>query len=111
MSDIKEQKTVELNFDELKAFINERKIVTIYDLAFRFEAELDVLRDMFRFHAENERWFTNTKSVADVCLVRANETEYAGLFRILAENHVLFDVMEIEALEAGEDELPVVELE
>ncbi len=62
---------------------------------------LDVLRDMFRFHAENERWFTNTKSVADVCLVRSDETEYAGLFRILAENHVLFDVMEIEALEAG----------
>jgi NAD-dependent dihydropyrimidine dehydrogenase PreA subunit len=37
---------VELNFEELKEFIQERKMVTIYDLAFRFEAELDVLRDM-----------------------------------------------------------------
>lgn len=31
------------NLAEIKNFIKERKIVTIYDLAFRFEADLDAM--------------------------------------------------------------------
>ncbi len=78
-------------------------------------ASLEVLREVFGFHAENEKWFTGTRSVADVVVIRAGGQEYAGIFRILAENHVLFDVIESAALEAGDtpkglDEYEVVVL-
>lgn len=63
---------------------------------------LGMVRDAFRFHAENEHWFTNTRSAADVCLVKAGGQEYAGLFRILAENHILFDVMSLSAIAGGQ---------
>ncbi len=63
---------------------------------------LDIMRSVFGFHAKNEKWFTNTKSVADVCLIRAGGAEYTGLFRILAENHILFDVIENAALAQGD---------
>ncbi len=63
---------------------------------------LGLVRDIFAFHAANERWLTGTGSVADVCLVKGAGREYEGLFRILAENHVLFDVMSLSALEGGD---------
>jgi len=65
---------------------------------------LGLVRDVFRFHAQNERWFTNTRSAADVCLVKGGGQEYAGLFRILAENHILFDVMSLSAI--AEEQTP-----
>ena len=62
----------------------------------------DNVRDVFGFHAENERWLTNTKPVADVCLIKGRWNEYKGLFRILSENHVLFDVISAKAMAGTE---------
>ncbi|MHC4659987.1 MAG: alpha-amylase family protein [Planctomycetota bacterium] len=59
----------------------------------------DNVRDVFGFHAENERWLTNTKPVADVALIKGgNRDEYKGLFRILSEEHILFDVISTKAI-------------
>jgi hypothetical protein len=65
-------------------------------------SSLDTMRDIYQFHANNERWFTGTEPVSDVCLVRQDGPEYRGLFRILSENHILFDVIEKAALEQSE---------
>ena len=61
---------------------------------------LEMVKEIYRFHADNEKWFADTKPVADVCLVNPSGggREYTGIFRILAENHVLFDVIDQRAL-------------
>ncbi len=55
---------------------------------------LDIVKDIFTFHEANERYFTRLQSRAPVLLVRQSSSEFRGLLRILAENHVLFDAME-----------------
>ncbi|MEH0468354.1 family 10 glycosylhydrolase [Streptomyces sp. B21-097] len=53
------------------------------------------VRDLYAFHAAHERYYTGTTSLADVCLVQPKEPgpEFFGVFRILAEHHVQFDVV------------------
>jgi len=64
---------------------------------------IDYAQDIFDFHSQNEKWLSNTKPMADVCLIKgANRDEYKGLFRILSENHILFDVISAKAMTAGE---------
>lgn len=61
------------------------------------------VREVFCFHALNERWLTGTRPVADVCLIKgSNINEYRGLFRILSENHILFDVISAKAMTGAE---------
>jgi len=60
------------------------------------------VRDVFGFHAENERWLTNTRPVSEVCLINGGGNEYKGLFRILSENHIPFDVISTKAMTGAE---------
>jgi len=60
---------------------------------------LDLVRGIFRFHAENEQWLADSERLADVGLVRRGGEEYEGLFQILAERHVPFDLA---SLDGGE---------
>ncbi|WP_318807609.1 alpha-amylase family protein [Streptomyces scabiei] len=55
----------------------------------------DQVRDLYGFHAAHERHYTGTTPVSDVCLVqpRGRGAEFFGVYRILAENHVQFDVI------------------
>jgi hypothetical protein len=55
----------------------------------------DLVRDLYASHAEHERYYTGTSSLADVCLVQPKEPgeEFFGLYRILAEHHIQFDVL------------------
>jgi hypothetical protein len=60
---------------------------------------LENVHDIFGFHAQNEKWLSNTKPVADVALIKGgNRDEYKGLFRILSEEHILFDVISTKAI-------------
>jgi hypothetical protein len=59
----------------------------------RFSA--DVVRDVFGFHAKNEKWFRTTSPGADAGLVRTGSDEYRGLFEILSEHHVAFDLVDL----------------
>ncbi len=70
---------------------------------------LEDAKEIFRFHKQNERYFTGTSSLADCCLVvPSNSTyygsmkEFKGIFRILAQNHILFDCMHDSVLEKPE---------
>ncbi len=57
------------------------------------------VEDIFNFHSQNEKWLSNTKPAAALCLIKGdNRNEYKGLFRILTENHILFDVISAKAM-------------
>ena len=52
------------------------------------------VREVFHFHRQYEELFAKLKSEAEVLLVRSgSQAEYRGLFRILKEAHILFDVV------------------
>ena len=56
----------------------------------------DAIKRIYRYHAENEEAYANTRSMASVALLRpdnANPAEYRGWFRVLTENHFPFDVL------------------
>lgn len=57
---------------------------------------LDLLRHLYKFHAANEKWLVDTKPACEVGLVRRGDNEYNGLFQILCENHVAFDLTDLD---------------
>ena len=63
---------------------------------------LDQVRDIYRFHADNEQWLTNTFELADVGLVvdlAQGSEEHDGWLKILGESHLSFDLVSL----AGSD--------
>ncbi len=54
------------------------------------------VKDVFRFHKKNEKYLHHTVSGNEVLVLHdgLSDKEYKGLFEILTENHILFDVME-----------------
>lgn len=59
---------------------------------------LDEVRDTFRFHAENEPWLLDTFELADVGLAldaTGQSDEYRGLYKVLAESHIAFDLVSL----------------
>jgi len=57
---------------------------------------LENMKDIFQFHRKNERYLHHTNSGNKVLMLHDYHSgnEYNGLFEILTENHILFDVME-----------------
>jgi hypothetical protein len=57
---------------------------------------LDNMKKVFQFHKRNEEYLHHTRSGNKVLLLHDyhSGSEYNGLFEILTENHILFDVME-----------------
>ncbi|MGG4478837.1 family 10 glycosylhydrolase [Paenibacillus illinoisensis] len=57
----------------------------------------EAVRDIFRYHAAHEHIYGNLASMAEVILIKPKApeagTEYLGLFKMLKEAHVLFDVI------------------
>lgn len=54
------------------------------------------VKDIFRYHADNEAYYARLRSCADVALLNgphANLGEFRGWFRVLVENHFLFDTL------------------
>lgn len=57
------------------------------------------VKEIFHYHALHEAQYVDLRSRADVLLLKASEHEgeYRGWFRVLAENHFLFDVVRLDA--------------
>jgi hypothetical protein len=53
---------------------------------------LDLTAALYNFHANNERWLLETTPAAEVALIRRGDEEYDGLFQILSEHHVAFEL-------------------
>jgi hypothetical protein len=69
---------------------------------------LDLVGELYRFHAANERWLQRTRSAAEVALVRRDGDEHEGLVKILLENHVAFQPARIDADDLAGCRLAVV---
>lgn len=67
---------------------------------------LEKVADVFHFHKKYEDYFHHTRSGNKILLLHDGQSnrEYRGIFEILTENHVLFDVMEHFSL--GSDDMP-----
>jgi len=59
---------------------------------------LDQLHNIYRFHQANEKWLLNTRELSVVGLVvdgvRSSD-EYRGLYEILAQSHITFDLVSL----------------
>lgn len=67
----------------------------------------DSVKEIFRFHQERESYYTGLRSLAEVCLVvpegskmYGSSKEFKGIMRILAENHVQYDLLHDSVLES-----------
>jgi hypothetical protein len=59
----------------------------------------EAVKDMFHYHAAHEEVYVGMRPQADVMLLKAgiNQNEYQGWFRVLVEQHILFDVVRTDA--------------
>ena len=57
------------------------------------------VQELFHYHADHETLYTGMRSMAQVLLLKGggSEGEYRGWFRVLTENHILFDVARLDA--------------
>lgn len=75
----------------------------------RFEGYPDRLgceaaKEVFRFHARHEKYYGQLRSIARVALLKpmkkqGDQHAYRGAYRILKEEHVLFDILPVDVLE------------
>ncbi|NHN29009.1 alpha-amylase family protein [Paenibacillus agricola] len=70
---------------------------------------MDSVKDIYSFHKQNEHYYTNIRSIADVCLIEpyssavyGSMSEFKGMFRMLSELHIAFDVVRDHVLEDPE---------
>ncbi|WP_186445582.1 alpha-amylase family protein [Paenibacillus cremeus] len=61
---------------------------------------MEAVKDIYTFHRDNEQYYTQLQSHADLCLIYPDSSsyygsikEFQGLYRMLSEQHVLFDVV------------------
>lgn len=64
-------------------------------------AGVEAMREVFRFHEEHEKLYGQQRSEAKVLLFRTSKHshEYLGLFKMLKEKHIQFDVLDSAAYE------------
>jgi len=67
---------------------------------------------LFRFYVANESLYVGSRPAARLALLAHNRwsTEYQGIFRVLAEEHILFNVLEPDAIRENPDILSQYEL-
>jgi len=65
---------------------------------------LPVVSSIFNYHKKNEQYYGSFQSVSEIALIKPGKTsqadlkEYFGLFKMLKEEHVLFDVLQQKTL-------------
>jgi len=65
------------------------------------------IQEVFKFHRDNEQYFGDLRPISDVVLIKPNGfnksamREYLGVFKMLKEQHIMFEVVEQDALETA----------
>jgi hypothetical protein len=59
---------------------------------------IPIMEDIYRFHKTNEKLFANLQPVSKLALIRGSKEEYMGMIKLLSEEHIMFDVLETEAV-------------
>lgn len=62
------------------------------------------LKDIYGFHKNNDKLFTNLESAAKVALIRGSNQEYRGLIKLLSEEHIIYDIITPAVI--GTDRIP-----
>jgi len=55
------------------------------------------IQEIYHYHAAHEETYLNIRSKANIALLNGDVGEYRGWFRLLAENHFLFDSLATDA--------------
>ncbi|UCC98931.1 MAG: hypothetical protein JSW66_03400 [Phycisphaerales bacterium] len=69
---------------------------------------LDIVRDIYRFHAANERFLVDTRPAAQVALFAGENAEYMGMLEILCENQIPFELTQLDPEQLKRYELIIV---
>ena len=69
---------------------------------------LDIVRDIYRFHAANEQFLVDTKPAAQVALFPGKNTEYMGMLQILCENQIPFELVQLDLPRLEKYEIVIV---
>ncbi|WP_010269062.1 alpha-amylase family protein [Paenibacillus senegalensis] len=73
-------------------------IIGVFD-GYTDHSSFPIVQEIFRFHKENERYFGQLQSMARIALVKPSGAqgndirEYLGIFKMLKESHIPFDVI------------------
>ena len=65
---------------------------------------IPTLNELYGFHREHEKLFTNIQSVNKVAVIVGTRGEYQGIMKILTEEHIMYDLIEPAVI--GTDRLP-----
>jgi Beta-galactosidase len=65
---------------------------------------IPTLNSLYGFHKTNEKLFTNVQSVNKIALIRGSRDEYQGIIKMLTEEHIMYDIIELSAI--GSERLP-----
>ncbi|MCY1103719.1 family 10 glycosylhydrolase [Shouchella clausii] len=85
-------------------------IIGVFD-RYSDQKNFPTVKDIFRFHEENEQYYGQLLSVEEIALIKptgpqvSNETEYLGIFKMLKEEHKPFDVVCQHQLVTNEEKL------
>jgi hypothetical protein len=65
----------------------------------RVEGQIDrkgqpLISEIFRFHKNHEKIFTNNESLAKVGLIMGSSDDYRGIMRLLTEEHIMYDLIQ-----------------
>lgn len=69
---------------------------------------LDIVRDIYRFCAANEKYLLDTKPAAQVALFARENTEYMGMLQILCENQIPFELVGLDLPQLEKYEIIIV---
>jgi hypothetical protein len=69
---------------------------------------LDIMKDIYRLHADNEQVLSHTVSAAEIGLVRRGDDEYKGILQILSENHLSFEFVLVEPQQLAQYKVVIV---
>lgn len=59
---------------------------------------LPMLKDIFEFHKNNEKLFTNIESLSKVGLIMGSSQETRGIMKLLIEQHIMYDLIQTSAV-------------
>lgn len=54
---------------------------------------IPVVSELFQFHKNHEKLFTNVRAVNKVALVQGPGAEFQGMIKLLSEEHIMYDVI------------------
>ena len=66
------------------------------------------VRELYSYYEQNRRYYTDVRPFADVCVINdtspfSNKAEFRGIYNLLAQSHILFDVINSDILEENFD--------